>query len=159
MIADLITVSRMLFSLLMLGFPPSSRIFAALYLLCGITDVLDGFLARKLHTDSETGALLDSTADLLFALIYAVRILPRLHLPLWAWVWTALIAALKITVVLLRSRKAHSLFIEHTFANKLTGLLIFLLPVSVRFVAVNYGAALVCAVATVAAAEEVFGLK
>ena len=159
MIADLITVSRMLFSLLLLGFPTSSGIFAALYLLCGITDVLDGFAARRLHSESEKGAILDSAADLLFALIYAVKILPLLQLPRWVWIWTAAIAVVKITGILLRSGKAHGLFISHSFANKLTGLLIFLLPLTVRLIDIKYGAAAVCTVASFAAAVEVFELK
>ena len=70
MIANIITVSRILFSLAMILFPPSSVPFAVLYLLCGATDVLDGFVARKLHTESENGAMLDSAADLLFAVVY-----------------------------------------------------------------------------------------
>ena len=78
MTANIITVSRILFSVLLLVFSPYSYFFAALYLLCGITDVLDGFVARRLHTESEQGAMLDSVADLLFAVIYAVRILPLL---------------------------------------------------------------------------------
>ena len=155
MIADLITVSRMLFSLLLTVFPLSSPLFAALYLLCGVSDVLDGFAARRLHTESEKGAVLDSAADLLFALVYAVKILPHLHVPLWIWIWTALIAALKLTVILLRSRKARRLSIEHSFANRLTGVLVFLLPLSVRIADVKYGAALVCAAASFAALGEI----
>ena len=82
MVADSITVSRILFSLTLLAFSPHSPLFAAFYLLCGVTDVLDGFAARKLHTESEKGAILDSTADLLFAVAYAVKILPLLSVPL-----------------------------------------------------------------------------
>ena len=64
MIANGITVSRLLFSLAMILFPPSSVPFAVLYVLCGATDVLDGFAARKLYTENEKGAMLDSIADL-----------------------------------------------------------------------------------------------
>ena len=95
MIANCITVSRLLFSLAMILFPPSSVPFAVLYLLCGVTDVLDGFVARKLHTESEKGAMLDSAADLFFAVVYAVKILPFLNIPLWIWIWTAIIAGVE----------------------------------------------------------------
>lgn len=149
MIANGITVSRILFSFAMIVFPPSSVPFAVLYLLCGVTDVLDGFLARKLHTESEKGAILDSIADLCFAVIYAVKILPLLNLPLWIWIWTAIIAITKITGVLIASKRAHKLSIEHSFGNKLTGLLLFILPLSVCAADVKYGAVLVCAVAAV----------
>ena len=155
MIANGITVSRLLFSLAMILFSPSSVPFALLYVLCGLTDVLDGFLARKLHTESEKGARLDSIADLIFAVIYAVRILPLLSVPYWIWIWTVIIAVIKVTGIIIASKKAHRLLIEHSFGNKLTGLLLFLLPLSTCIVDIKYGAALVCAVATVIVIKEI----
>lgn len=145
----------MLFSLCLFAFSPYSIPFAVMYLLCGISDVMDGFLARKLHTESKNGAMLDSVADLIFAVVYAVKILPLLNIPLWIWIWTALIAAIKITGILLKSKKEQKLFIEHSFGNKLTGFLLFLLPLSVYIADVKYGAMLVCAVATVTAGIEI----
>ena len=159
MIANIITLSRMLFSLLLCGFSPFTSIFFVLYLLCGITDILDGFIARMLHTESEKGATLDSIADLLFAFIYAVKILPSLSVPIWIWIWTALIAILKITGILLKSKKEQRLFIEHSFGNKLTGFLLFLLPLSVYITEVKYGAILVCMVATATVSIEIMKLN
>ena len=155
MIANCITVSRILFSLVMILFPLSSIPFAVLYVLCGATDVLDGFAARKLHTESEKGAMLDSTADLIFAVVYAVKILPFLNIPLWIWIWTAIIAIAKITGILIASKKAHKLSIEHSFGNKLTGLLLFFLPLSVCAIDVKYGATLVCIFATGTVIKEI----
>ena len=159
MVADIITLSRIVFSLLLFMFKPGSLPFIALYLLCGISDVLDGFIARKLHTASERGAVLDSVADLVFAVIYAVRILPLLSVPLWVWLWAAVIAAIKIVFIIIASRKAHRLAIEHSVGNKLTGVLLFLLPLSVYFADVKYGAAVVCIAATVTAIEEIINIK
>lgn len=155
-IANSITVSRMLFSLILLVLPTRSLSFAVLYLLCGVTDVLDGYIARKLHTESEKGAMLDSIADMLFAVVYAVKILPILKIPLWIWIWTAIIAVTKITCIVIASKKAHRLEIEHSFGNKLTGLLLFLLPLSVCAADGKYGVILVCIAATVTVIIEVF---
>lgn len=157
--ANIITVSRMLFSLLLLLLPTRSFLFAASYLLCGATDVLDGFVARKLHTESETGAMLDSAADLLFAVVYVVRILPLLNVPRWALIWAAVIAVIKIAGILIASRKAHKLTIEHSFGNKLTGLLLFLLPLSVCAADVKYVAAIVCITATATGIKEIINAK
>ena len=163
MTADIITFSRILFSVLLLAFKPNSYPFAALYLLCGITDMLDGFVARKLHTESEKGAKLDSIADLIFAVIYAVKILPFLSVPYWIWIWTAIIAVIKITGIVIASRKAKKMTIEHSFGNKITGLLLFLLPLSVYITEVKYSATVVCVAATVTATGEIIkgigGLK
>ena len=154
--ANSVTISRMLFSLVMLVLPTRSLAFAVLYLLCGVTDVLDGFIARKLHTESEKGARLDSIADLLFAAVYAVKILPLLGIPLWIWIWTAIIAVIKITCIVIASKKAYRLVIEHSFGNKLTGLLLFLFPLSVCAAEGKYGAILVCIAATVTVIIEIF---
>ena len=155
-IANSITVSRMLFSLALLFLPQRSLPFVVLYLLCGLTDVLDGFIARKLHTESEKGAMLDSIADLLFAVVYAAKILPILRIPVWIWIWTAIIAVTKIICIAIASKKAHRLKIEHSLGNKLTGLLLFLLPLSVCITDGKYGVILVCIAATVTVIIEIF---
>lgn len=159
MTANVITIGRTLFSVLMFVIPTDSVGFFALYLLCGISDILDGFVARKLHTESDFGAMLDSAADLVFAAVYAVRILPLLHIPLWIWLWTAAIAVVKLCGIAYESIKARGLRIRHSVANKLTGLLIFLLPFSVRYADVSCGAAVICSVATLAAADDIFRRK
>ena len=158
MTANIITLSRVVFSLLLLAFPPDSGVFAALYILCGVSDVLDGFAARRLHTESEKGARLDSAADIVFALVYAARILPALPVPLWIWIWTAVIAAVKAAGIILASKKAHRFTVEHSFGNKLTGLLLFLLPLSARIADVRYAAAVVCLAATGTVIGEIIGI-
>ena len=157
MIANILTVSRIPLSLFLFVCPLSSPCFAAVYLLCGVTDVLDGFTARAMHTESRAGEALDSIADLFFAAVYAVKLLPLLRVPPAIWLWTALIAAVKLWGILQRSKKERRFTIAHSFANKLTGLLLFLLPPSIRLIDIRYSAALVCAAATFAAAEELKG--
>ena len=68
-IADTITSVRIAASLLLLFLPLHSVGFFAIYTLTGLSDALDGWLARKTGTASDFGARLDSIADLLF---YAV---------------------------------------------------------------------------------------
>ena len=43
---------------------------------------------------------------------------------------------------------------EHTMMNKITGLLLFLLPLTLSFIELNYSALVVCSVATIAAVQE-----
>lgn len=159
MIANVITFSRIIFSLLLLILSPDSFAFAALYLLCGLTDVLDGFIARKLHTESKTGAALDSIADLFFCAAYAVKVIPVMDIPFRIWIWTAMIAAIKITVIILKSKKDGKISIEHSLMNKLTGAAIFILPLSIHAVNIAFGAAFVCLIATITVIVETTGIS
>ena len=155
MTADCITAGRILFSICLFAFSTDSCLFAVLYLLCGLSDALDGCVARKLHTESEKGAMLDSVADMLFAVVYAVKILPALSVPFWILIWIAMIAVTKTTGIMIRSKKVRCLSIEHSLGNRLTGLLLFLLPLSVYVVDVKYGAVLACIVATATVIIEI----
>lgn len=158
MIADVITIIRIPCSILLLVLSPYSSFFAVLYVLCGATDVLDGFVARKLHKESKKGAILDSIADLFFAVSYAVKILPILAIPFWLWIWTAIIAVTKVIGIIIESKKSHRLYIEHYFGNRFTGLLLFLLPLSVCIIDVKYTAIFVCTVATGTAVKEIINI-
>lgn len=157
--ANLITLFRALLSLALLLLPTLSVAFGILYLLCGISDMADGFVARKTHTESETGAKLDSAADLLFVTVSAVKLLPLVGLNTWLWIWVAAIALIKIAAMVLRFARVHTVTLPHSIINKLTGVFLFLLPLTLPLVDVRYPAALVCAVATFAAMQDILSLE
>lgn len=64
--ANIITFFRVVGIILLLTMKPLSPSFFLLYTATGLTDVLDGWIARKTKTASDFGARLDSIADLLF---------------------------------------------------------------------------------------------
>ena len=157
--ADLITLSRILLSLSLLFLPPLSIAFGVLYLLCGISDAADGFAARKTHTESETGAKLDSAADLVFVTVSAVKLLPLVRLNTWLWIWVAVIALIKIAAMVLRYIRVHTFMPTHSITNKLTGILLFFLPLTLPLTDICYPTAFICAVATVAAVQDILSLE
>lgn len=63
-IANYITIVRIICVFILLALPVFSNAFFILYFIAGTSDVLDGFLARKLKIQSEFGARLDSFADI-----------------------------------------------------------------------------------------------
>ncbi|MBO4571410.1 MAG: CDP-alcohol phosphatidyltransferase family protein [Bacteroidales bacterium] len=95
-IPNIITVLRFLGAACLLICNPSGAVFWAIYGLCGISDMLDGYLARRLHAESKTGAVLDSVADICFVACCAIRLLPVLQIPTWLWIWAGLIVIIKI---------------------------------------------------------------
>ena len=123
--ANLITGGRILCSVFLLFPQVFSPAFYALYLTVGLTDILDGAVARKTQTVSEFGSQLDTVADGVFAIVCLIRLLPVLEVPAWVWVWTAVIALIKAVNILSGFVCRKKFVAEHTFMNKLTGLLLF----------------------------------
>ena len=158
-IANIITGSRIIFSLPLLFISLSSAWFYILYLLCGLTDMIDGAIARRTGAVSKFGARLDTASDLVFTLVCGIKVLPLIHLPVWLWVWITLIALIKIlniTLVFIQKKKLISI---HSVLNKITGFCLFLLPLTLTFAKASYGVATICALATIAAIQEVYFTK
>lgn len=154
--ADTVTSVRIIASLLLLFLPLSSARFIALYTFTGLTDALDGWLARKTGTASDFGARLDSIADLLFYGIVLVRLFPVLWqlLPVEIWYVVAAVLLVRLAAYITATVKYHRFASLHTWLNKLTGAALFLLP---YVLAVSTGVAYswtVCIIALAASAEE-----
>ena len=152
--ANLITGIRVLASVGLLFCPALSPSFFALYLLAGFTDMIDGPVARKTHTATAFGAKLDTAADILFAAVCLVKLLPVLNIPLWMFIWIGLIALIKIINIVSGFVIRKRFVSVHTPMNKATGALLFLLPLTVSCIDLRYTAPIVCAVATFAALQE-----
>ena len=152
--ANIVTGCRILCSIGMLFFPAFSLGFFILYLICGLTDMVDGTIARKTNTASEFGAKLDSTADFIFVAAALLKILPVLAISCWLWGWILGIALVKIANVISGFVREKRFMVEHTILNKMTGFLLFLLPLTVLFIELKYSAVVVCFVATFAAIQE-----
>ena len=152
--ANLITGIRVLASVGLLFCPALSPSFFALYLLAGLTDMIDGPVARKTHTATAIGAKLDTAADILFAAVCLVKLLPVLNIPLWMFIWIGLIALIKIMNIVSGFVIRKRFVSVHTPMNKATGALLFLLPLTVSCIDLRYTAPIVCAVATFAALQE-----
>ena len=152
--ANLITSCRILLSLLLLFFPALSPGFYGLYLAAGLTDMLDGFVARRTNSASALGVKLDSIADIIFLAVCLIKLLPVLALPGWLCVWVGLIALLRLVNILSGFVCRRKLVLLHTRANKLTGALLFLLPLSLGFLNLLYTAVPLCTLASFAAIQE-----
>ena len=155
-IANIITGSRIIFSLTLLVIPLSSAWFYVLYLFCGLTDMIDGAIARKTNAVSSFGSKLDTAADFIFMAVCAVKILPIIYLPVLLWIWIAVIAIIKFANIVMEFVRRKKLVDYHTVLNKITGFLLFLLPLTLQFIKPTYSFALVCTVATIAAVQETY---
>ena len=155
-IANIITGSRIVFSLPLLFLPLSSVWFYAFYLFCGFTDMIDGTVARRMGGATEFGARLDTVSDFVFMTVALIKFVPHLHIPVWLWIWIGVIAMMKLGNAFWGFVRTKKLISPHTVLNKVTGLLLFRLPMTISFIELTYTLPVVCAVATSAAIHEVY---
>ena len=125
-IPDLLSMSRIVLCLPLLIVDAMTIPFWVIYLIAGLTDILDGFLARRWGVESKFGAKLDSLADFVFVLTVGYKFFPLLKLPATLWMVIGLIAMMKasnaVSAYLVRQR----IEFLHTKANKLTGFFLFI---------------------------------
>ena len=134
--------------------PVYSACFYGLYIFCGLTDMVDGTIARKTGAASSFGAKLDTVADFLFVIASFVKLVPVIRIPVWIWIWAAVIAMGKLVTLVWGFTQMKQMPSLHTIANKATGLCLFLLPLTMSFVDLRYTAPVVCVIATIAAIRE-----
>lgn len=145
---NILSASRGVAALTMLFIPVFSLEFWVLYCWGGISDMIDGPIARKMKAKNELGSRIDSIADFMFVTCSAVLIIPSMDLPIWIWLWTAAIGLIKIVGIVIESCRRRKLNIQHSLSNKLTGILLFCLPFAIiRFDAL-IPAVIVCTMAT-----------
>ena len=157
--ANLITILRILCSIALLFCTALSPWFYTLYITAGISDMVDGWVARKTNTVSEFGSKLDTIADIIFVVVCLVKLLPVLHLPVWIHVWVGIIAGIKVFNIVYSYVVRKQFLADHSIPNKVTGAFLFLLPLTLFVIDVKYSAAVVCAVATVAGIQEGLRVK
>ena len=77
------TGARIFGSILLTFAPALSASFYAVYLICGLSDMLDGTVARKTNSSSPFGATLDTSADFQFAAVSLAKLAPYIPFPVW----------------------------------------------------------------------------
>ena len=152
--ANIITIIRIMCSTAILFSPVFSVAFYALYIIAGLTDIADGLVARRTNTVSEFGAKLDTVADVVFVAVCLVKLLPVMDIPVWLYVWIGIIAFIKVINIVSGFVVQKQFVAVHSVMNKVAGLLLFALPLTLSFVDLKYSATVVCAVATFAVVQE-----
>ena len=152
--ANTITFFRIAAGMVLLFCPVFSPGFYALYIAAGLSDMLDGFVARKTDTVSRLGARLDTAADFVLVVVCLVKLLPVLRIPAWLYIWIGIIALIKAVNIVSGFAVKKSFAAVHSVMNKATGALLFLLPLTIPAVPLEYSAIVACAAATLAAVQE-----
>lgn len=153
---NFITSLRIIGTLTLLVIEPLSALFFAVYTMTGITDVLDGFVARLTGCVSDFGAKLDSIADLMFYGVMLIRIFPVMWvcLPSEIWAAVALILVIRVFSYGIAAKKTGEMASLHTYMNKLSGLSVFCVPYVILQPYAVPVCCVVCVITALASAEE-----
>lgn len=152
--ANIITIIRILCSIALLFCPAFSVAFYSLYITAGLSDMADGWVARRTNTVSAFGAKLDTVADVVFVIVCLIKLLPVMDVPVWLYVWIGIIAFIKIINIVSGFVVQKRFVAVHSVMNKVTGVLLFSFPLTLSFVDLKYSAVAVCLIATFAAIQE-----
>jgi CDP-diacylglycerol--glycerol-3-phosphate 3-phosphatidyltransferase len=155
-IPNLITIIRIILSLVILTTIPLSPSFFILYFICGLSDILDGYIARKTKSTSKLGANLDGLADFIFIAVILFSIIPILDLPIWSLVIMGLIAIIRIISQIIGWLRYHQLAFLHTFLNKATGLSLFISPILLIIFTVHITLIILLTLAILSAMEDLY---
>lgn len=128
-IPNILSFSRIILSIALFFFLHNPAVFMVLYILSGLSDILDGFLARKWNVATKLGARLDSLGDLILCAVILVTIFKWMGEGITVYVPLILcIAVIRFINIIIAAYKYHTFAIIHTIGNKLTGLLLFFIP-------------------------------
>ena len=152
--ANIITGARILCAAALLFCRPFSTAFYALYIAAGLSDMIDGVIARKTNTAGEFGARFDTAADFIFVVVCLIKLIPELDIPVWLTIWIAVIALIKFINIVSGYVMRKRFVSVHSAMNRITGVLLFALPLTLPVIDLRYSGLVACIVATFAAIQE-----
>lgn len=155
-LANAVTSLRLIGAVLLIFIEPLSAAFYVIYTVCGLSDGIDGTIARKMGTSSEFGARLDSVSDIAFYLVMFIKLMPVLWeaMPLRIWYLVGIVLAVRLCAYAMAYLKYHTMAAIHTYINKVTGALVFLIPYMLLLPCEVTLCAITACVALIGSAEE-----
>lgn len=153
-LANIITITRIICAVALIGLVPFSPLFWGLYVYCGVSDFLDGLIARSMMQQSELGAKLDSVADVTFFFAVLFSVVSSNTLPSWVWICTIVIMLIRVLAYWIGYKKYRTFSALHTLANKVTGGFLFGVPILLKVFGVTATTIILCLLSMFSACEE-----
>lgn len=152
--ADIVTSSRIVLAIALFFFTDITAPYLIIYFICGITDAIDGPIARKLQTVSEHGALLDTIGDVLTYVSFAKIMIAKQAIPAWIIIWFVSAAVGILLSGLIAQVRFGKFYVVHSLFGKVMGFFAFLLPYAAYFDKTILCCCAVCTAATISAVES-----
>jgi len=130
--------------------------FMIVYVIAGVSDMIDGPIARKYNVTSQFGATLDASADILLILVVLFRILPLIEFSNWIMVWIVIVIVMKALSSVIGYIRHKRFILLHTYANKFFVVVLFLFPIFYTFIETDIVLIVLLVIATLAFAEDIY---
>ena len=153
-VPDAITASRLIASVLLLAAGGLDIYFLVIYCYCGISDLADGYVARKYDLCTEFGSAFDSVTDFVLVLAMLAVLIPAMPAEPWMIYFIIIIAFFRILSFSIASLKFRRPVFLHTKLNKIAGAFLRVSPVFMLFADLGLVVAAVCTVSLAGALEE-----
>ena len=162
-LANIISFTRIIAGAFLYLFNSINGGFIAIYIICGITDLVDGRVARKLGTTSALGAALDTVGDIVTYMALVKILIMQKMIPFWIVMWMLGVAAIHLIAGIVSLVKVKKFFIVHSLFGKILGGSIFVLPFAMWIISktqldymdsVHFLMAVIAAISTVAGIES-----
>lgn len=156
-LANFITSLRILGTIVLIFLPTLSKQYLIMHVFTGITDALDGYVARKTNTVSSFGSKLDTASDLLFYSVMMFKLWDILHanLPNYVWALIYIVLVLRAIYYILVSVVFKTLSSKHSIMNKVVGFLMFMLPFVANNKLLLYYSFIILTIAYISLAYEI----
>lgn len=155
-IPNLLSFSRLGLAFVLLLTEPLSPTFLSIFLVCGLTDILDGLIARRFDACTRYGHIIDSIADVVLAIILLYCVIPVVNWEGWMVTWIAVIVVVRIIAFGIGSGKYGRPAFVHTYLNKASGVMLFLTPFLLVTVWAPVTVVIVCCMTSVSAVEYLY---
>jgi CDP-diacylglycerol--glycerol-3-phosphate 3-phosphatidyltransferase len=152
-LANYISAARIILVLSLVLTEPLSAAFFTIYILSGISDMLDGYIARKTHTESKLGEKLDSAADLIMVTVLIILLYPVIDPPFSILLWVFIIGFIRVVSLIIVFVKYKTFAVLHTYGNKATGFILLVFPLLLKITS-DVTMYVVCVIASISSAEE-----
>ena len=127
-VPNTLSVLRILLAGSLFFVPALTPLFLILYSAAGLTDLIDGPIARKFNVTSKIGANLDGIADYCFVAAALITIVPALEFNTRSIAIIIGFAVLKVIGMIVGYVHYRQLMMMHTYASKTGALFALLFP-------------------------------
>lgn len=155
-LANIISLSRVAGAIALFFFNNISTPFLIIYVLCGITDLIDGPIARKTNSTSPLGATLDTVGDVATYLALTKVLAMRKLVPGWILIWILSAGVLFGADAVISGIRLKKFYLPHTWLGKIFGGSVFVLPIAMQLMEGYIWMSVICSIATIHAFELLY---